>query len=68
MADGTKRTKNEGLTLTDQNLQDWKMTDRLTMAYKAGVTANSGHIFICTLKPHIAHFMYCNKVADCLIS
>ena len=35
MTDGTKRTKNEGLTLTDQNLQNWKMTDRLTMTYKA---------------------------------
>jgi len=32
-----RRTKNEGLTLMDWNLQDWKMTHRLIKAYKAGV-------------------------------
>ena len=31
-----RRTKNEGLTLMDLNLQDWKMTDRLITVYKAG--------------------------------
>ena len=56
MTDGTNWTKNEGLTLTDQNVQDWKMTDRLTMAIKQGVNVNSGHKFMCTLQPRIAHF------------
>ena len=34
--------------------EGWKVTDRVTMAYKAGVNVNSGHTFICTLQPRIA--------------